>query len=77
MKVNVYIFGQLTDITGTDSLELEEVTDTDTAVSRLKKQYPALADKSFIIAVDEEVVNSNTLLRHESTLALLPPYSGG
>ena len=76
MSINIIIFGQLTDITG-DSLVLENIQDTDNLVKELHKQYPALAKAKYAIAVDKKVVNENTTLRENSTVALLPPFSGG
>lgn len=76
MQVKVIIFGQLTDITG-NSLSLNDVTDTDSLLKVLNRQYPALADKKFVVAVDKQVVTGNTSLTDNSTVALLPPFSGG
>jgi molybdopterin converting factor small subunit len=76
MPVNIVVFGQLTDITGS-SLSLENVTDTDALLSQLNGLYPALAEKKYVIAVDKRVVSTNTALTDDATVALLPPFSGG
>jgi len=76
MPLNIIIFGQLTDITGR-SLSLDNITDTDNLVRQLNKLYPALADKKYVIAVDKQVVTTNTVLTNNNTVALLPPFSGG
>jgi molybdopterin converting factor small subunit len=76
MQVNIIIFGQLTDILGT-ALSLDNIADTDSLVSVLNKNYPALTDKKYAIAVDKKVINQNTALDATSTVALLPPFSGG
>ena len=77
MKVNIMLFGQLTDITRSDNLVLEDVADTDSLVTTLHKAYPGLADTKYLIAVDKKIVSINTLLKDDSTIALLPPFSGG
>ena len=76
MPVNIIIFGKLTDIIG-NSLTLDNVADTDQLVKTLNKLYPALADKKYVIAVDKQVVSTNTTLTNKNTVALLPPFSGG
>ena len=76
LAVNIIIFGQLTDITGS-SLSLDNITDTDKLVRELNKLYPALADKKYVVAVDKQVVTTNTVLTNNNTVALLPPFSGG
>jgi sulfur-carrier protein len=76
MPISIIIFGQLTDITG-NSLSLDGVQDTDSLVKKLNELYPVLADKKYVIAVDKQVVTTNTVLNNNNTVALLPPFSGG
>ena len=77
MAVNIIIFGQLTDITGEQNLVVSDVKDTDQLVSKLKTMYPAIASAKFIMAVNKKVISENTILESNSTIALLPPFSGG
>lgn len=77
MQVNVIIFGNLTDITGSTSIAINDMADTQQLVAALYQRYPALATAKYVIAVDKQVINTNTLLQHNSTVALLPPFSGG
>ena len=76
MNVNIIIFGQLADIVG-NSLSLDNIPDTDSLVKTLNKLYPALTGAKYVIAVNRQVVNGNTVLANDNTVALLPPYSGG
>jgi molybdopterin synthase sulfur carrier subunit len=39
--------------------------------------FPAIAGAKFVIAVDKKVISENTILQGNSTIALLPPFSGG
>lgn len=77
MKTNIIIFGQLTDITGNNKLELHNIADTDSLVKELTKTYPALSSIKFMIAVDKKLITENTLLSNNNTIALMPPFSGG
>lgn len=76
MQVKIIIFGQLTDITG-NSVSLHDVTDTDNLVKTMNQLYPGLADKKYLVAVDKKIISENSLLKENSTVALLPPFSGG
>jgi sulfur-carrier protein len=76
MKINIIIFGQLAEITGS-TLSLENVMDTNTLVKELHSLYPLLSDSKYVIAVNNKMVNENTILTENSTVALLPPFSGG
>ena len=77
MNVNVLFFGQLAEITGKNELLLEGIHDTEQLVDRLHETYPALKNVRFACAVDRKIVRSNTSLHEKSTVALLPPFSGG
>jgi len=77
MAVNIIIFGQLTDITGEQNLVVSDVNDTDQLITKLNKMFPAIAGAKFVIAVNKQVISENTILNNNSTIALLPPFSGG
>ena len=77
MDIKVILFGQLCDIAGSDSLVLEAVSDTNELEEQLKLQYPDLAASKYIIAVNKKMVHENTELQESSSVALLPPFSGG
>lgn len=77
MQANIIIFGQLTEITGTGSLALTGITDTNALVKELNRKYPGLANVKYMIAVDKKMVTENVVLNEYSTIALMPPFSGG
>lgn len=77
MKINIIVFGQLTDIIGNDNLVVSDTKNTDSLMEQLHKLYPALADTKFLVAVDKQLITANTILTNNSTIALLPPFSGG
>jgi molybdopterin synthase sulfur carrier subunit len=77
MKVNIKFFGQLADITGVDTVTVENSHDTDAMVNSLQIIYPALMNSTFAIAVNKKIISSNTILTDQCTVALLPPFSGG
>jgi sulfur-carrier protein len=74
--MQIILFGRLTEITG-GPVSIDHATDTDSLINYLHMTYPALAESKYMIAVDKEIVNANTLLNKNSVVALLPPFSGG
>jgi molybdopterin converting factor small subunit len=76
MSIRIILFGRLADIAG-NSVSLNDVRDTDSLINVLHNNYPALAESKYVIAVNKQVITSNTLLNENSTIALLPPFSGG
>ena len=77
MNVNILIFGQLTDITGTSVVSINHVADTDLLLNKLYTQYPLLKEKKFLIAVDNQIIHKKTEIGEQVKIALLPPFSGG
>lgn len=76
MQINIIIFGRLCDVLG-ETLTLYNIADTNSLTSVLTEQYPVLADSKYMLAVNKKLVTVNTLLTGDSTVALLPPFSGG
>lgn len=77
MKITILFFGQLEEITGTSSIKLTDISDTDDLKNRLQQQFPALEKTTFSIAVNKQIIHQNTGLKSEDEVALLPPFSGG
>jgi molybdopterin synthase sulfur carrier subunit len=77
MQVKILIFGQLADVVTDPTLTIADIADTNSLVQELNKRYPALVQARYIIAVDRQTVTTNTNLKDGSTVALLPPFSGG
>ena len=77
MQINLILFGQLVDITGSSTLTLKNVTDTNELIQQLHTLYPALTNTRYAIALNMQMIHENIVLDDHSTVALLPPFSGG
>ncbi len=75
MQTTILSFGSIAEITG-KSFNISDVSDVKSLKIKLFEIYPALKNKSFLISVDKKIVTNETILLH-STVALLPPFSGG
>ena len=76
MQVNIIIFGQLCDLLG-ENLVLHDIADTNSLTKILNERFPELADAKYMMAVNKKLVTGNITLSNNSTVALLPPFSGG
>ena len=74
--ITVLFFGKLAEV-AESSVEVQKVSSTDELLAKLYAQYPLLASEKFVMAVDKKIVSVNTILSDHSTVALLPPFSGG
>ncbi len=77
MKINILVFGKISDITKKTSWEISGVINTDELKEKLLHDFPSLLINSYAIALNKEIIQKNTLLKDNDTVALLPPYSGG
>ena len=76
MQINIIIFGQLCELLG-ENLILSDISDTDSLIAFLNKKYSGLVDKKYMIAVNKKLISANTILTDNSTVALMPAFSGG
>lgn len=75
--IEILAFGQLTDITGQSTWQLDDIIDTDQLRATLIEKYPALASAKYLMAVNMEIIRGNVKLNAGDVVALLPPFSGG
>jgi molybdopterin converting factor small subunit len=76
MAVKIQLYGQLKKITGASEI-ITDATDTDALMKEVAARYPLLKNLTCLIAVDRNIVQTNTAIKAGQELALLPPYSGG
>jgi sulfur-carrier protein len=76
MAVKIQLFGQLKQITGASEI-FSDASDTDGLMKEVAARFPLLENLTCLIAVDRNIVQTNTAIRADQELALLPPYSGG
>ncbi len=77
MAITLKTFGRLTELTGGVQHILPAVTDTDALRQQLAQQFPELAGVRYFIAINNKMVQENTIIPENAVLALLPPFSGG
>ena len=77
MKVEILVFGRLTELLGQSRFQLENVADTNAVSKVLSTQYPGLQQVNYQIAIDQVVIHGNRPLTNGMTVALMPPFSGG
>lgn len=75
--IELLFFGQLTDVTGTSSMQWEDVRDTDSLLIQINERYPQLMKMKFVIAVNNKMITESMNLDPGSKIAFMPPFSGG
>lgn len=77
MEINLLSFGQVADITGRDALKIPDVRNTNELSEFLTEAWPQLKSIKYSIAVNKKIIQENTELNQDDTVALLPAFSGG
>jgi sulfur-carrier protein len=77
MEIQVMVFGQLTEITGSGMVRMSGITDTKGLENLLKEKFPKLTEMKFVIAVNKKIAVDNTPVSSDSVIVLMPPFSGG
>ena len=75
--LTIQAFGQLAEITGCSSFDIKFCDNTATLQQLLQQRYPGLAAIPYAIAVNRKVVSGAEPILPFSSIALLPPFSGG
>ena len=72
----VLFFGELKDISGHAELELT-AGDLNALMNCLYEKWPDLKSKTILKAINQTVVEENSVLHAADEVALMPPFSGG
>lgn len=75
--MNIKVFGQLTDVLQGENITIENAQDVNELKRQLIRAFPALSEKTFVIAVNKKITHENLPLTPDAEIALLPPFSGG
>jgi len=54
-----------------------EIIDSNSLKDYLTARHPELSTKKFLLAINKNIVQANTVLQEGDTVAVLPPFSGG
>jgi len=73
----IEFYGVTQEITGEESIRLSSIKDISSLKEWLFNEYPAIIDIPLIFAVNNEIINNNTLLKKTDKIAVMPPFSGG
>ncbi|MBK9192794.1 MAG: MoaD/ThiS family protein [Crocinitomicaceae bacterium] len=78
MKITVLFFGMLAEQTKTSKVEVEtNVVSVGDFEKAILEEYPALKDKTYSLAFNENLVARDAKIDAAGTLAFLPPFAGG
>ena len=80
MTITVKYFGIIADFTKKKKEEFhlnETMNSMQSLQFHLEKLYPEIKNATYSLALNQSIINENTLLQSQDEIALLPPFSGG
>lgn len=77
MTIEILFFGQLTDKTGCSSMHLDNPGSIDLLKEQLFQKFPELKNAKFTIAINNRLIIKDQIILENSTIAFMPPFSGG
>ena len=76
MEIDILFFGQLTDITRSNAIKIENPGSINRLREEVLELYPALRQSKFVIALNNKIIQDDAAIEPKSTIALMPPFSG-
>ena len=77
--MRVLYFAEIKEILEINSEDIDLIEDitVETFKELLFERHPSIRDKKFQVAVNEEFVQLNDIVKQDDVFALIPPVSGG
>lgn len=79
MKIQVQYYGLIAEITGrTHENWIMNLNSSIVEIQHnITTKYPDLKKQSYVIALNDQLVNDKQIVQNEDIIALLPPFAGG
>lgn len=77
MEIHVLFFGVLAEVTKTSFMHYRGVSSFEGLKMRIKDDFPEIDHYNFRIAVNNEIVNEDPVLKDGDEVAYMPPFAGG
>jgi molybdopterin synthase sulfur carrier subunit len=77
MEIEIISFGQIAELINNQKIDTTAITDTETFKQHIENQFPALKSMKYKLALNKNIVQENTEIPNQATIAIMPPFSGG
>lgn len=76
-EISIQFYGVLAEVTGTRQTTLCDVCSVEEIKKHLQSTYPGIDKHNYIVAINNIIVMNNQTVPSGSTIAVMPPFSGG
>ncbi|SDH24601.1 molybdopterin synthase sulfur carrier subunit [Pedobacter terrae] len=77
MEIEIISFGQIAEFINHQKIEVDGIADTDAFKRYLEDRFPTLKGMKYKLALNKNIVQQNTEIKNQATIAIMPPFSGG
>ena len=77
MEIDIISFGKIAEFVVNQRITVDGINDTDQLKNYLEHSFPLLTTTKYKLAVNKTIIQTNTLLNNNDSVALMPPFSGG
>jgi molybdopterin synthase sulfur carrier subunit len=75
--MKLLLFGMLAEDIGSAEIQISMTDNVKMLREILMEQYPVLANRQYIIAVNQQKADEDIMLKEGDEIALIPPFAGG
>jgi molybdopterin synthase sulfur carrier subunit len=77
MEIKVLFFGVLAEVTKTGFKHYRGISSFNDLKYRIQDEFPEIVHYSYVIALNNELINEYPVLNNNDEIALMPPFAGG
>lgn len=77
MEIDIISFGKIAELIKNQKINISDIGDTAALQAHLENQFPELKGIKYKLALNKDIVQANTAIKHNDTIAIMPPFSGG
>jgi len=77
MEIKVLFFGVLAEVTKTGFRHYRDISSFNDLKCRIQDEYPEIVHYNYVIALNNELINEDPVLKNGDEIALMPPFAGG
>ena len=77
MEIEIISFGKIAEFISDQKIDIAEIADTDSLKMHLETLFPELKGMKYKFALNNQLVQANSIINQNDILAIMPPFSGG
>jgi molybdopterin converting factor small subunit len=77
MEITVLFFGVLAEVTKTGFRHYNNIRSFEDLKLRIEDEFPEIVHYNYRIAINNEMISEDPLIRNGDEVAFLPPFAGG